>query len=193
MTTIEFSSHSRLKPTFRRAAAAARRFRRDRSGLGALEFALLLPVMMLLYFGTFEVGEGVAINQKVTHVASTLGDLVAQSRELTTADMQNILDAAEAVINPYPTGTLSLVVMQVQIDPQGRATVDWSVGRNASAPAKGSAVDLPEGVRQANSYLIMAKAGYVYQPRIGYVLSGSFTFSDEFVLRPRLTKFVQYP
>ena len=68
--------------------------------------------------------------------ASALGDLVAQSKSLSEADMQNILDASASIITPYDTGKLSIVVSQVKIDAKGKATVDWSQARNATPLAQ---------------------------------------------------------
>ena len=76
---------------------AGRLFRRlsgDPSAASAVEFAIMLPIMLLMFFGTAEFGEAITIDRKVGHVASALGDLVAQSKSLSDADMQNILDAS---------------------------------------------------------------------------------------------------
>lgn len=181
------------RPTLRRSfSEAARRLRRDRRGIGAVEFALILPMMLLLYFGAYEIGEAVTINRKVTHIASTLGDLVAQSKVISGSDMQNILDAAASIISPYPIGPLRLTVSQIRVDDLRRATVMWGVGRNATAPVANSPVTLPDGVRQANSTLVRVEVHYAHSPRVGYVLTGSFDFSDEFMLRPRLVTSITY-
>lgn len=170
-----------------RAHRLADRFRRDRSGISAVEFALLLPVMLAIYFGGYEVSEGVTIDRKVTHVTSSLGDLVAQSRTISNADMTNILNAASAVMNPYPTDTLKIVVTGVTIDAKGKATVSWSDARNATAYAKGATISVPADLATANSFLVLTEVYYTYTPAIGYVLTGSIPLDDKAYLRPRLS------
>ena len=45
---------------------ALRRFARDRGAVSAMEFAIILPVMLLLYIGGVELGDGLQIQFKVT-------------------------------------------------------------------------------------------------------------------------------
>ena len=52
-------------------------------GMAATEFAMIVPMMLVMLFGTIEVSSGVAVNRKVTLVARTLSDLTSQSRGLT--------------------------------------------------------------------------------------------------------------
>lgn len=176
--------------TLARLRRLGRRFRQEQSGLSALEFALILPIMMLLFFGTVELGDGLTINRKVTHVTSSLGDLVTQSRTITNADMKNILDAAAAVMTPYPAGQLKIVVTGVSIDATGKATVAWSDARNATALAKNTTVEVPAAMKTPNTFLVMAKVTYTFTPTIGYIMSGTFDLKDEFYLRPRLSDVV---
>jgi Flp pilus assembly protein TadG len=160
----------------------------DRSGLAATEFALLLPLMLGLYLGAVELGDALSINRKVTHVTSSLSDLVTQSRTISDTDMDNILDAAASVIVPYSTGLLQIKVSGVSIDSEGKATVAWSDARNDTPLAKNSTIALPAAVKQPNSFLVTAEVHYSYTPMIGYVLTGTFDLMDQFYLRPRLSE-----
>jgi Flp pilus assembly protein TadG len=63
------------------------RFSDDRSGLSAVEFAMLLPLMLTLYLGSVEISQGIAINRKVTLTARSLADLASQPTNITNADM----------------------------------------------------------------------------------------------------------
>jgi Flp pilus assembly protein TadG len=60
-----------------------RRLLRDKRGISAVEFAMLLPLMVTLYLGGVEVSQAVAVDRKVTLVARSLGDLVAQATNVT--------------------------------------------------------------------------------------------------------------
>ncbi len=91
-----------LRPVSPRACAGhCADFLRDKRGVSAVEFAMLLPLMITLYIGGVEVSSAIAIDRKVTLVARTLGDLVAQSTSVNAADMTNILNAATTVVQPY--------------------------------------------------------------------------------------------
>lgn len=159
----------------------------NRSGVSAVEFALILPFMLMLYLGGVELGDALTIDRKVTHVTSSLADLVTQSRTISDEDMDNILDAAASVVTPYDVGLLRIKVSGVEIDDKGKATVAWSDARNDTPLAKGSSVAIPDAIKQPNTFLVTAEIHYNYTPTIGYVLTGSFDMNDKFYLRPRLS------
>lgn len=161
------------------------------SGLAALEFALILPLMVGLYLGGFEVSEAFMINRKVTHTTSALGDLVAQAEELSDSDMNNILDASAAIMNPYPSNLVTMIVSGVLIDDEGIATVVWSDARNATAYEVGATIDLPLGVIQLETFIVVAEVEYEYTPTFGHTFTGVITLGDAFYLRPRLQNVVE--
>ena len=171
----------------RRLRLPFQHFTGDRTGVSAVEFALLLPLMLSLYLGAVELGGALTIERKVTHVTSSLADLVTQSRTISDADMKNILDAAASVIVPYSSGLLQIKVSGVSIDSEGKATVAWSDARNDTPLAKNSTIALPAAVKQPNSFVVTAEVHYSYTPMIGYVLTGTFDLMDQFYLRPRLS------
>jgi Flp pilus assembly protein TadG len=174
-----------------RNAAKARlrrlRFAADESGVSAVEFALILPIMLTLYFGAVELGDALTINRKVTHVTSSLSDLVTQSKTISDSDMDNILDAATAVMTPYAASDLTMKVTGVTIDANGVAKVAWSDARNTTALTKGASITVPAAVKLPNTFLVTAEVHYSYTPIFGYVMIGTFDLNDSFYLRPRLS------
>ena len=77
------------------------RFARDQRGVSAVEFAMLLPLMLTLYLGAVEVSQGIGIDRKVTLTARTVADLASQVSSINNADMTNMLNASAAVIAPF--------------------------------------------------------------------------------------------
>jgi Flp pilus assembly protein TadG len=168
-----------------RGAGLLRRFRRDRTGVSAIEFALILPIMMLLFCGTVDVTDAVTLNRKVTRTTDTLGDLVSQTTSLTNSEMKNVLDISTSIMSPYTTTPLKLLVTGVSIDSKGKATVTWSDARNRTALTKGATVTLPSQVTVPNTFLIVTEVTYDYKPTIGYVMTGTYVLKDTSYLRPR--------
>ena len=72
-----------------------RQLAEDRRGVAAVEFALLLPVLALLYFGVVELTQGAMTEQRTQHVAATVGDLVAQNSTVTSAQVSDIWPLSE--------------------------------------------------------------------------------------------------
>jgi Flp pilus assembly protein TadG len=176
-------------------SAAAKSFRRlygDRSGIAAVEFALLLPVMLTLYIGGVQISDGFTVKRKVTNATSALGDLVARTEEISKSEMENILDAAEAVVAPYSASNLKLKLLGVSINSKSEPKVVWAAARHEAVPSKGTAVPLPDGVKLPDTFVIVAEVHYIYTPTIGYVFTGSFDISERFYLKPRLSSTVCY-
>jgi Flp pilus assembly protein TadG len=170
-----------------------RRFRglgKDERGVSAVEFAMLLPLMMSLYLGAVEVSQGIGADRKVTLTARTVADLVSQVSSIDNSGMTNSLNAGTKVMAPFPSANLKVVVSSIKIDAQGNATVEWSDTFNGAARAKGSTVTLPEALKVPSSYLIWSEVEYIYTPVIGYVVTGSLTLKDKIYMRPRLSDFV---
>src|SRR5438034_11197861 len=88
----------------------------DRRGLSAVEFALLLPLMLTLYLGSVEVSNGVAADRKVSITARTVADLASRMTTINNSDMTNILNASSAVVAPYSVSNLIVTVSEVGID-----------------------------------------------------------------------------
>ena len=170
-----------------RARRPLREFLRDKRGISAVEFAMLLPLMVTLYLGGVEVSQAVAVDRKVTLIARSLGDLVAQATTVTNADMTNILNASTAIIVPYADNKLKITVSSVVIDAQGVAKIGWSDTKNGTARAVGSTVTLPAALNTASTSLIWAETQYAYTPTIGYVITGTMNLKDQIYMRPRLS------
>jgi Flp pilus assembly protein TadG len=164
--------------------------RRDQSGVSAVEFAMLLPLMVTLYLGCVEISQGVAIHRKVTLTARTVADLASQVTSINNADMSNMLKAAEAVVAPFSPGQLKVTVSAVSIDANGIAKVAWSDTLNGTARAVNSTVSLPSALNVANSQLIWSEVSYNYVPTIGYVVTGALNLFDQIYMRPRLSESV---
>ena len=86
------------------------RFSRDERGVSAVEFALLLPVMITIYLGGVEVSQGISIDRKVTLTARTVADLVSQVSSIDAPGVSNVLQASTAVMSPYPVDKAKVTV-----------------------------------------------------------------------------------
>src|SRR5690606_24375601 len=122
---------------------------RDQSGVGAIEFAILLPILLALYVGAVELCDALTAKRKVTSATSAVGDLVTRTKELSGTDMSEILSgAAGRVLYPYPVdgGNIQIKVTCASIDSNKAATVKWSDQLNATKDVVGATIALPDGV-----------------------------------------------
>jgi len=170
----------------------SRLFARDARGAAAVEFALITPLMLTLFFGTVELATGVSMDRKVTLVSRALSDLVAQATSVSDTDMTNVFNASSAIMTPYAMAPMTTKVSQVKIDGSGKATIDWSNSWTlGSGMSTGYAVgtdvtsSIPAGLIVNNTYLIWSEVTYVYTPIVGYVVKSQISLSDKFFARPR--------
>jgi len=169
----------------------------DARGVAATEFAIVSPFMLVLYIGGVELGNGMAMNVKVTATAHSVADMVSQNTQVTAAQMTGILAAASSIMAPYPvkngsTSLITITVSEVSTDANGKATVQWSTSTNSSAArTKGQQMTLssftadPKNPTNANISLILSEVSYDYTPNLGYTISGTVKLSDSYYLFPR--------
>lgn len=168
-----------------------RKFRRAQSGVAATEFALVAPVLVVLLLGTVEACNALECHQKVTMLASTAADLVAQAMTVTPSDINNVFAATDAVIYPFSAANAKIVISSIISDGNGEGTVAWSVQQNATALAVDQAVTVPSGLMpkdqcpQGACSVILAQVTYDYTSPVGQFIVGTVPMSDTFYSRPR--------
>jgi Flp pilus assembly protein TadG len=163
------------------------RFVRDRRGVSAVEFALIAPVMIGLYLGCNEIAQGINIDRKVTLTAGTTANLAAQVSSISSDDMDNIMNASQAILAPYSTAPLKIVLSCLNIDANKKVTVKWSKAQNADPRGTGTSVTIPSGLLVADTQLLYSEVSYTYTPTIGYVITGSLNLSDTMFMSPRIS------
>ncbi len=169
-----------------------RRFGRDRQGIAATEFALLLPIMLVIFVGVTEVGQAISISRKVTITSRTVTDLVTQYSALSSTDMTSLLSAAAQVMAPYPSSKLTVTVSEVSTDSSNNATITWSSSLNGTAYATGQKVTLPSGLNLPNISVIWGQVQYAYTPVLGDNIIGTTMLSDQIYMNSRLCTAINY-
>lgn len=194
------------KHPVRRARLLLSRLRADRRGVAATEFAVILPVMLLMFLATVEVTSGIAVDRKVTLVARTLSDLVSQATTVSDNDLKNVFAASYGVMTPYSATPATATITEIFVDKDKIAKVQWSKsgtvtqsGSSATAAlatstrSKGDTITIPDGLKVANTYLILSEVSYLYQPTIGYLVpKAGLNLTDVSYTRPRQSLCVLY-
>ena len=165
----------------------------DRRANAAVEFAVIVPLMLTFFFTTVEMGDALSIKRKVTLVARTMSDLVSQSSKVNDTDMTKFNKTAGAIMTPYRGSPLKTTVSELYVDPTTlTAKVKWSKG---SVPlANDTTVAIPPALKIAGTYLIYSQVEYKYTPAVGYYFDKVIgrTLTDETFTRPRQSLCVLY-
>jgi Flp pilus assembly protein TadG len=164
------------------------RFAKTEAGVAAVEFALIAPIMISLYLGSSELCDLLLADRKVTNITSATTDLVAQALSISNADMTDIFSASSAIMEPYDTASLQIVVTSVVEDANGNITVGWSDGYNRSGYAQGSAYNLPDNTLVSpGGSVIVTEVNYTYTSFVGEFWTGGYPMHDTFYEKPRRT------
>lgn len=172
-----------MRPRLFRAALW---FWRDRRGVSAVEFALIAPVMMLIYFGMVEFCQGYMAQRRAGHTASIVADLVAQSDVTSTQDLAAVFAIGGMIMRPFSADRLSIRVSSVTMDANGVARVDWSQGNGMDPRDKDEIIsDLPSGLIESDQSLILGETEFVYNSAFNQVIKEPIKFTRSYYLRPR--------
>ncbi|KJC60650.1 pilus assembly protein TadG [Bradyrhizobium sp. LTSPM299] len=184
-----------------------RRFARDRRGLAAVEFALILPLMLLLFFGTVEFSSGVAVDRKVTLMARTLSDLTSQSISVADSDLTNFFSAAVGIMTPYDPSPTQATLSEIYVDSTNTAKIQWTKAATIASGATQATLTpsshtvgqnvtsiVPPALLIPQTSLIYSEISYKYVPTVGWVMAkAGITLSDVAYTRPRQANCVIYP
>jgi Flp pilus assembly protein TadG len=190
---------------WRRARLSAFSLLGDRRGLAAVEFAMIVPIMLVLFFGTIEFSSAVAVDRKVTLIARTLSDVTSQSISVADADLSNFFNAGCAIMYPYAgpppctsvNNPTTAVISELYVDPTTlKARVQWSKGYQGGVALAVDTIvtSVPGALLVSDTYLIYSQVGYIYKPVATYnfASNASITLSDVAFTRPRQSKCVYY-
>jgi Flp pilus assembly protein TadG len=161
------------------------RLRRASSGMAAVEFALILPALLFLVFGSIEVTNLLICKADVSRTASTAADLVAQSSQVTDGNMTNIFSALNALVYPFPTANSKIIITSIIDDGHGGGKVAWSDGYHATPHAPGTPMPVPAGLITSGGSVIYSEVTYPYQSTSTYMLKSTITMQNNFYSHPR--------
>ncbi len=184
---------------WRRLRRLAKRLARDRSGIAATEFAILVPIMLVLFFGVVEITNGITAYRKVEIMAHTLSDLTSQSVSVQDADLSNFFCASTGIMTPYvpatcPSPSVKQSIVELWVNSSLQARVQWARNSDGTTPvAAGTVVAIPPSLQIANTYVIYSSVSYTYVPAVGYVMNNAgVNLSDFAYTRPRQSQCVLY-
>ena len=170
-----------------------------------MEFALVAPLLLSLYFVTMEVAQAIETNKKVGRVSSMVADLVTQQPSMTKAELEAIMSIGGSTLQPYNRSQPSIIVTAVEITDEStpQVKVAWSRklvnGTFSVAVAAGSATTVPPELKVRNSFAVRVETELSYSPVITWAADGKkvlglaaafdgIAMRETYHLRPRLAQ-----
>lgn len=132
--------------------------RRDKRGVGAVEFAIVTPLLIMTYLGAFELSIGFTVAGKTTRAASAVADVVSQQTEVNKTFLANVSNIAESILAPYENSGYTLKITGITVTGSNEGTVAWSRDQSGGVPyAVNSKVTLPGQFTVNESFVIKAE------------------------------------
>lgn len=170
-------------------------FLRAERGIAVVEFAMILPVLMTLFYGTIEVTRYILITQKVEKLAHSIADVTSQEQVATTAVLNQALAATSDIMSPYTMTTNGTVfITSLYRAPNTTdATVNWRYQGGGSLPetsklgALNTVPSVPGGFTfDERENIIAAEVFYRFSPLISSQFFGTTTIYRSAFYKPRL-------
>lgn len=174
-------------------------FANDIEGMAAVEFALILPLMLVLYFGVVEISEAARASQKVDQISRMLADMTARKltggatpdkAAITDDDLEDFFTAARKVIFPLPTAKLRLEIDEIHATDQDRnphpALVRWIVSSpNTTERRSCTVLNNPEKADRWNEYNTIPESLASTTNRSGYFIAAraQYDFDEGFLAK----------
>jgi Flp pilus assembly protein TadG len=171
------------------------RFRRDRRGVAAIEFALILPVLVLLTLGCFEVPRYVLLWQRLERASSGVSDLVSQADEpMIGNQMTDIMSAAKIMMQPYDIKTKGKIIVTSINNPSGGTGVTntWRIscgsgtGTTQLGAVNATPTNLPAALNPTvDNEVLVTEVFFTYTPVFKTFIYQGSTLSATAYTRPR--------
>lgn len=167
------------------------RFGVDSRGVSAVEFALLAPVMIILYFCLAEACQAFMAQKRAAHVNSMVGDLITQNETVTGTSIDDTFEISSLIMRPFTDTGLKQRVTSITRR-TGANRVDWSRGQGMDNLVKDDPVTIPDGLIGDGQTIIMTEVEYDYDSPVDYLLPNGITFNFASYLRPRRSDTIPY-
>jgi Flp pilus assembly protein TadG len=162
-----------------------RRILKDCSGLAVIEFAAVVPVLIILTLGVVEVSNGIINYMKVIDAARTTSDLISQQKSIASSDFDNLYRAGQMVMTPSPGGPLGLAMASVTFDPQnGSASVAWECTRGGASAMTNLAAEAA-GLGAPGESVIVVQATYTFTSPLQVIIPATIPLRSRMYSRPR--------
>ena len=170
-----------------RLQQSAARLRKDEEGVAAIEFAIIAPIMITMYFGLAEIASAISADRRISHGTNVAGDLVTQNAEMTATEIEEALAAAVRVMGVSNAGKITIDMRSYTKEGDGTINSEGIVQLNSSANALPAfnAASLDEKILSETSGVVVTRVAYTYSPLKLRYFNTDITLKETFMLKPR--------
>ncbi|MEP3525038.1 MAG: TadE/TadG family type IV pilus assembly protein [Hyphomicrobiales bacterium] len=134
---------------FKKIPAKRNSLSKDQRGIAAVEFALVVPIIVILLLGSIDAVFALTAKRKVSLATHSMADIAARETALDSTDRQALSELGKVIMTPNDVTLANIIITGALVDSNGTtATVDWSegFGPSALAPPINSKINLPSAL-----------------------------------------------
>lgn len=163
-------------------------WRRDETGVAAVEGALIFPILIFLMLATYEMGNGILADQKLIRSSQVIGDLVTRGETISDANISEAITAGELALVPNNTLTFGVDIVSIRFDNDSNPTIVWRETRNMTADA--DVLESVESLAEPNGGVVVTIVQYTFEPLFGDSIIGDITMQETAFTRGRASAVV---
>jgi len=189
MSSVQLARHT-LSPR-----RLSRRYRDDEKGIAAIEFAIIAPIMIGMYFGLAEIASAISVDRRISHGTNVAGDLATQQPEVKDADIEEVISAAVRVMGVPDVSNISIdmesFILPAEGQPpesRGRIRLNNGVGNWTNYDASG----LDTKLLNSRSGVVVTRVRYNYTPLELRFFDSTVRLEETFLLKPRRSDAVSF-
>jgi Flp pilus assembly protein TadG len=178
-----------------------RTWQTNESGVAAMEFALIAPLMAAMFVGAVEMSQVITVDRRVTQIAGSTADLVARAdKKISQTEISDIMRVGSYIMKPYNSSPINIVLRNVTSSSTSATNTkqSWTCSYTGSTQAQtctctNTAFTLPANLVTTNDSVVVAEVTYAYVPLVfNYVMKRtwggggtSYTLSETIYMKPR--------
>jgi Flp pilus assembly protein TadG len=183
---------TRRLPLWPRLKRCVDALRCDASGVAAIEFAFLFPILLVIVAASVDISEALDARGKVTNIASAVAGFVADQNQWKAAEVDDLLKGGAFIMEARHPADLKIRVSILSVATNGAVTVKSSRASMTPAYNAGipSPVVVPPSIKNPGTDIVLAEVDYTVQPPFAkfwpiFTVADLFTFHHHYLARPR--------
>jgi len=193
----KLKTHSPLRKLMSSASPRrlSRVYKADEDGIAAIEFAIIAPVMIAMYFGLAEIASAISVDRRISHGTNVAGDLATQQPEIKDGDIEEVLAAALRVMNIRDVNNVAIDMESFILPSEGAAPESRGrirINNNVGNFTKFDASKLDEKLLNEKSGVVVTRVKYKYTPLQLRFFDSTITLEETFLLKPRRSDAVNF-
>lgn len=166
-------------------------------GAVAIEFAILVPLLVVILMGALEITRALDVQRKVERLTRTVADLVSRGESqgnLGANTFNDILVSSKLTLSPLDSSGVKIVVSSIGIGPSGQGMTPWVCSSSASSNAtprnigKAGSLKVPVGYQTEGMRYIFVEVEVPFKPLFGGSILGIFrVFNGDFSFHSNLS------